>query len=269
MFSEERKGEMRIHQWHGITLVLLSLSAVQVFAQGTLKDYENAEQFLPANVRHLVSIADVSPHWIGKTNRFWYRKVDTKGSSFILVDPEGNTVSRAFDHDKLAIALTRLTKRQYSADDLPFHDIEFVDDAKAIRFEAETVNWTCALSDYDCKESPSDPHDESLSPDKLWAAFVKDHNLYLRNVSTGTSVQLTRDGIRGWDYATPLPSLRLMVEQGTENVKQPPAVFWSPDSSKLVTYRIDSRNAGRFPSIQYVPPGQLRPKAFSVVYPLP
>ena len=35
-----------------------------------------------------------------------------------------------------------------------------------------------------------------------------------------------------------------MVAQGTEDVKERPAVFWSPDSSKLVTYRIDSRNAG-------------------------
>ena len=75
--------------------------------------------------------------------------------------------------------------------------------------------------------------------------------------------------VTGWDYATPLPSLRVMVDQGTEEVHQPAAVFWSPDSSKLITYRIDSRNAGRFTSLQFVPPGQLRPKAYTVVYPLP
>jgi hypothetical protein len=50
---------------------------------------------------------------------------------------------------------------------------------------------------------------------------------------------------------------------------QPPAVSWAPDSSKLVTYRIDSRRAGRFPSIQFVSPDQLRPRAYTVVYPLP
>jgi hypothetical protein len=58
-------------------------------------------------------------------------------------------------------------------------------------------------------------------------------------------MQLTHDGIAGWDYATPLPSLRLMVDQGTEEVKQSAAVFWAPDSSKLMTYRIDSRSYGR------------------------
>ncbi|HEX3121645.1 MAG TPA: DPP IV N-terminal domain-containing protein, partial [Candidatus Acidoferrum sp.] len=46
-------------------------------------------------------------------------------------------------------------------------------------------------------------------------------------------------------------------------------VFWSPDSSKLLTYRMDTRSAGRFTNLQFVPPGQLRPKAFTVVYPLP
>ena len=60
-----------------------------------------------------------------------------------------------------------------------------------------------------------------------------------------------------------------MVDQGTEDVKQPAAVFWSPDSKKLVTYRIDSRNSGRFTSLQFVPPDQLRPRAFTYVYPLP
>ena len=67
----------------------------------------------------------------------------------------------------------------------------------------------------------------------------------------------------------PYLPLRLMIEQGTENVQQPPAVFWAPDSSKLVTYRIDSRNSGRFTSVQFVPPDQLRPRAFTYVYPRP
>ncbi len=110
---------------------------------------------------------------------------------------------------------------------------------------------------------------ESRSPDGRWAVSVENHNLYLRDVSTGTTLQLTRDGEPEWDYATPLPSLREMVEQGTENVRQHPGVFWSPDSARFVTYRIDSRQSGRFTSLQYVPPNQLRPKAFRYVYPLP
>src|SRR5206468_223352 len=72
-----------------------------------------------------------------------------------------------------------------------------------------------------------------------------------------------------YEFATEIPSLRPMVAQGTQDVRQRAAVFWSPDSSKLVTYRMDTRNAGRFHYLQFVPPGQLRPKAYTVVYPLP
>jgi dipeptidyl-peptidase-4 len=125
------------------------------------------------------------------------------------------------------------------------------------------------FSIFKCTKKKLPPPSEQVSPDGNWSAFVDHYNLYVRNLSTGTVAQLTTDGEKSWDYATQLPSSDLLVQAGTEAVRQPAAVFWSPDSSKLVTYRIDSRNAGRFTTMQFVPPDQLRPKAFSYVYPLP
>jgi dipeptidyl-peptidase-4 len=262
-----------------IVVLSLALALPAAFAQGTLEDYQRAERFLPGNVRHLVYVADVTPHWIEKTNRFWYRKVDAKvGSSiglneseFVLVDAEQNTSAPAFDHERLATALSKAAKQEYSSTALPFSEIEFVDGGKSVRFSVDSARWTCPLATYECHREQPHPEtaNEVLSPNKRWAAYVKEYNLYLRDVSTGTVLQLTHDGVAGWDYATPLPSLRVMVDQGTEEVKQPAAVFWSPDSSKVVTYRIDSRNSGRFTSLQFVPPDQLRPRAFTYVYPLP
>lgn len=252
-----------------VTIFLLSVSPA-LCGQGKLEDYQRAERFLPGNLRHLVYIAEVNPHWIEKTNRFFYHKASPSGSEFILVDPERNTSSPAFDHTRLAGALSHAAKQDYSASDLPFSDFEFVDGGKAIRFSIDKTQWKCLLDSYECeKDPPKERPNETISPDKRWAAFVKEHNLYLRDVSTGTVLQLTHDGVAAWDYATPLPSLQLMIDQGTENVQQPAAVFWAPDSSKLVTYRIDSRNSGHFTSLQFVPPDQLRPRAFTYVYPLP
>jgi len=252
---------------------MIFLAFPAAFAQGTLEDYQRAQRFLPGNMRSLPLISEMTPNWIEKSNRFWYRKVGAKGFEFILVDAEKNTTEPAFDHAKLAEALSRAAGHEYQAIELPFVFFEFIEGGKAIRFQVQNAasSWTCTLSDYHCREEPrtAERTTEALSPDKQWAAYVKDHNLYLRNASTGEVVQLTSDGVPGWDYATPLPSLRVMVNQGTENVTQPPAVFWSPDSSRLATYRIDSRNAGRFTSLQFVPPDQLRPKAFTYVYPLP
>ncbi|HYM75966.1 MAG TPA: DPP IV N-terminal domain-containing protein [Candidatus Dormibacteraeota bacterium] len=243
----------------------------RLLAQGKQEDYERAQQFLPGNLRRVVYVADVNPHWIQKTSRLWYRKSSPSGSEFILVDAERNTSVPAFDHARLAAGLSRADKQEHTSTDLPFREFEFVEDNQAIHFSLEGTEWTCSLVNYECKGNPveSKHPNEELSPNKRWGAFVREHNLFLRDVSTGTELQLTQDGVKGWDYATPLPSLRLMVDQGTEDVKQSAAVFWAPDSSKLVTYRIDSRNSGRFTSVQFVPPNQLRPKAFTYVYPLP
>lgn len=262
---------MRSTRRPGSIAILLLLVVPAALAQGTLEDYQRAERFLPGNVRHLVQVADVTPHWIEKTNRFWYRRVGLKDTQFILVDAEQNTSGPAFDHERLAVALSHAAKREYSATALPFSEIEFVDAGKAVRFSIEGSQWTCPLATYECHNEPvhTEQPNEVVSPNKRWAAYVKEHNLFLKDVLTGTMLLLTQDGIPGWDYATPLPSLRVMVDQGTEDVKLAAAVFWSPDSSKLLTYRLDSRNAGRFTSLQFVPPGQLRPRAFTYVYPLP
>ena len=213
----------------------------------------------------------MAPHWIAKTNRFWYRKASPKGVEFLLVDLSQTTTRPAFDQERLATALSKVPKRDYKPTELPFDTLEFSEDGKSIRFHIESTFWSCNIETYECKEPRElavGPYEEA-SPSKEWIAYVKDFNLYVRYVPTGAIVQLTRDGESGWEYATEITSLRPMVAQETQNPKQRPAVFWSPDSSKLVTYRMDTRNAGRFTNLQFVPPDQLRPRAFSVVYPLP
>jgi dipeptidyl-peptidase-4 len=267
---EEQKMKRGFGKRSGLAM-FFTLSPALASAQGTLADYQRAERFLPGNVRHQIYVADVQSHWIEKTSRFWYRKVGPNGAEFILVDAGQNTSAPPFDHTKLAASLSHAAKREYSATQLPFDTFEFAKDGQSINFQLEGALWTCALEKYECKKSSdaqAGPY-EDFSPSGAWAAYVKDHNLFVRDVSTGSVQQLTRDGEPGWDYATPIPSLRPMVAQGTEDVKQRPAVFWAPDSSKLVTYRLDSRNAGHFTTLQFVPPNRLRPKAYDVVYPLP
>src|SRR5215472_16302486 len=96
------------------TFLLLAVSPA-VFGQGKLEDYERAQRFLPGNVRHLVYVADVSPHWIEKTNRFFYHKASPGGSEFILVDAGQGTSAPAFDHARLAAALSHVAKQDYVA----------------------------------------------------------------------------------------------------------------------------------------------------------
>ncbi len=253
-----------------LLMVAGAMSPVRSRAQGTLEDYQRASQFLPGKISRKVSFGEVTPHWIEESSRFWYRKLSSGGKEFLLVDATKPSREPAFDHVRLAAALSAAAHREYKATELPFDTFDFADGGKFIHFESDQIRWNCSLVDYVCKRDSSTERSrwESRSPDGKWSAYVRNFNLYLRYPATGQEVQLTRDGEKSWDYATGLPGLRTMVEQGTQDVQQAPAVFWSPDSRKLVTYRLDSRNAGRFNSLQYVPPDQMRPKPFIYTYPL-
>src|ERR1700682_2330612 len=87
----------------GVLLFCLSFPAL---AQGMLEDDKRSQRFLPSNLRHLFQAADVRPNWIEKTNRFWYRREVPNGTEFILVDADKNTSIPAFDHARLATALS-------------------------------------------------------------------------------------------------------------------------------------------------------------------
>src|SRR5436190_11263684 len=80
--------------------------------------------------------AQITPHWFADDTRFWYRN-DLKGGAreFVLVDAEAGKRGPAFDHDKLAAALSKAANTEYKADRLPFDDIEFVDDSKTVRYD--------------------------------------------------------------------------------------------------------------------------------------
>ncbi len=100
----------------------------------------------------------VSAHWFGGNARFWYRNELSAGKKeFILVDAEAGTRQAAFDHAKLAVALSKSAGKEYSADKLPFDSIEYADDSKSVRFTVGDTAWSCNLSSYECSKSDKSP----------------------------------------------------------------------------------------------------------------
>jgi dipeptidyl aminopeptidase/acylaminoacyl peptidase len=278
---------MRRYTHSGLLLLLLFACPSSVAsAQGGLQDYVRAEQFLTESIRNLAYDGQVDPQWIARTNRFWYRKEGPFGKQFVAVDVAALTSTPAFDHERVAAALSSAMRQSVSARALPFDAIRFADGA--LQFEAAGATWTCRLDSYACTRSndpfeadppvvggrggpPSDrlPRTEVPSPDRKLLAFVRDHNLWVRVRATGEQIQLSNDGEHYYDYATPLPSPTLMVAQGTEDVVQTPAVYWSPDSTRIATFVMDQRNFPRLTITQSAPRDQFRPKYFSYAYPLP
>lgn len=229
-----------------VIFLSFSLSAFAQQSQDSLTsaDYDRASQFLPWNSSSFIDHSNVRPNWTSN-DQFWFRDLTPDGSDFILVDPQKGKKRPAFDQKKLADALSKVTGVSYSADRLPFQFFKFTDHGTAILFRANDKEWKCSLKKYQCTESnealPSprmtrfmkSNSDEAVSPNGELAAYIKDWNLWVRNLKTGKETQLTTDGIKNFGYATDNASWR-----HSNN----PILLWSPDSKKIATFKQDQRD---------------------------
>jgi dipeptidyl aminopeptidase/acylaminoacyl peptidase len=216
----------------------------------------------------------VTPHWFADNKCFWYRN-DLRGNSveFILVNAEQGTRQPAFDHQKLAAALSKAAGVECQGERLPFDNIEFLNDAKTIRFAVEQTTWTCDLASYTCTKMDAtqtqssqaqdqqrpqfgrrgrgmDPEREPSpdSPDGKWTAFVKDNNVFICAKDNGQEMQLSTDGVEGNAYGV---------------------LSWAPDSKTLLAYRIEPSDNKEVYLIESSPAGGGRAKLHSHPYTLP
>jgi dipeptidyl-peptidase-4 len=99
----------------------------------------------------------ITPHWFSGDSRFWYRN-DLPGGAreFILVNAERGTRAPAFDHTKLAAALSRASGADYRAEKLPFDSVDFTDDLAAVRFQVAGKRWECDLKTFEVREDKRD-----------------------------------------------------------------------------------------------------------------
>jgi len=218
----------------------------------------------------------VTPHWFRENTRFWYRNDLRDGAKeFVLVDTERGARQLAFDHAKLASALSRAAGTEHNGAKLPFNSIAFVDDARAVAFKVNETTWKCDLASYECSRTDTDiifppvesaeeggpfqrrrsgtgqrqRDDADASPDGKWTAFVKDHNVFIKSREDETrEVRLSQDGKDGLAYGR---------------------FSWSPDSKTLVALRVEPGERKEVHLIQSSPEGGGRAKLQTRPYPLP
>ncbi len=214
----------------------------------TTKDYARAEQFLTYNTEPLVDRANIRPNWL-PNGQFWYRVLTPQGSEFMLIDPARKTRQAAFDQQKLATSLSAATGKTYTAFMLPFRTFVFSADQQAIVFVADAKQWKCDLQTYAVVPDNSvmsqatagnvvgrqlrGLSNQVISPDGKKAAFIKDDNLWVRDLTTKQETQLTTDGIKNFGYAT---------DNAGWTSSDAPILLWSPDSKKIATNKQDERN---------------------------
>jgi len=227
----------------------------------TAADYQRAEKFLAYNTTPLV-FHKVRPTWL-PDDRFWYRDAGPEGIEFVLFDAARGTSRPAFDHAKLAAALSAAAGKTYDAAHLPFMTFEFSSDQNSISFTLRGQNWTCDLQANRCasegkpREGTAGPRREVKSPDGKRVAFIRDCNLWVRDVATGKETQLTTDGVKDFGYAT---------DNAGWVHSDRPILSWSPDSRKIATFQQDQRGVGEMYLVE-TKVGHPRLEAWK--YPLP
>jgi dipeptidyl-peptidase-4 len=166
----------------------------------TAADYARAERFLRDNVLPLVTGMGVQPTWL-TGDRFGYRITARGQSQFILVDPsKGTRVPCSPETDRCGGAL---------------------DPREVSRLQPML------------RQPGVRP--ESRSPDGKRAAYIRDYNLWVRDIATGRETQLTTDGQKDFGYAT---------DNAGWVKSDRPVLLWSPDSRKIATFQQDDRPVG-------------------------
>ena len=220
----------------------------------TAADYAQAEKFMSYNASPLVLRAGVRPTWL-PGDRFWYRNsLEKGGSEFILVDPARARRAPAFDHGSLATALSTASGKSYDASHLPFTTFNLSPDGRTISFRADGKQWSYDVKAKVCQAAEGGEEaapaagraaegsrfggferDAAQSPDGRFVAFVRDDNLWVREVATKTEKPLTTDGVKDFGYAT---------DNAGWARSDRPVVLWSPDSKKIATFQQDQRGVG-------------------------
>jgi len=256
-----------------VAVTLLGLAGVTPAAgQGTPADYERARS-LKATYENAAGVVAEPATWIGETSRFWYRRAVPGGNEFVVVDAATKQKQPAFDHARLASALSAATGRSYGARTLPIAQLSYTKDTQSLDTTVAATRWTCDLSSYTCKkvERRGDDDDESNlprdcqtlpgdtplpSPDGRWEALVRNFNVALRprsQAGAGTPAALT------W----------LSTDGSDGNCYQLPSLTWSPDSTRLAAMRVRPGFRRLVHYVESSPEDQLQPKHSTRFYAKP
>ena len=204
----------------------------------TAEDYARAERFLNTTTDPLVSGVVTGARWLAD-DRITYRNRIPEGTEFVVADPAAGTRGRAFDHERMADALSEAADSTLERFGLPSGLARFSHDGATITFSVERRQYACDIARYTCRGVPPEELERGrnaiVSPNAQKAAFIRDHNLWVRDVETGDETQLTTDGIEHFGYAT--------NNAGWVRSDRP-VLLWSPDSQKIATFQHDGRTVG-------------------------
>src|SRR5438876_2428920 len=177
-----------------ILLSFTSFSFAQQPAALTAADYARAEKMLPSGTGMFIDRAGVRPVFL-PDGRFYYQVLTPNAREYVLINPADGS-------RKTAASLAGLGVQPGGAP------------AGGGRRARGGGN-------------------EIPSPDGNRTAYIKDFNLWVRDIASGKETQLTTDGVKDFGYAT---------DNAGWKKSERAILVWSPDSKKIATFQQDERN---------------------------
>ena len=234
-----------------LLLFLIAFYCSSTYAQGTAADYERANGLKAKYEAAAVDIAGV-PSWIGNTHRFWYRKLSRGVNVYMVFDADTLQKNAAFDHDKIAASLSKLTNNTYNPHDLSLAQLRFDNNVTSFTATVDGATVRCTIADSVCAkfETPTRSQGPIKSPDGKWEALIVNYNLAVRAVDAKEPTVLSTDGSEG-------------------NYYNGRSIVWSPDSTKIAVYRVRPGYKREVRYIESSPEDQVQPKFSSIVYAKP
>lgn len=216
------------------TISTVLLSSLPIFAQGTVEDYNRAYAARRNFGSHNIYYSNVTPTWLQGCDKFWYVRETPQGRRYVIVDAPSGKKLDLFSHSKMAAQLQKLSGKRISPDSLFLTRLHVSSKADTLHFDFDSYVYEYLISKnklYKTGPVPSKPEkqhwmvvdDEKtaspiLSPDGSKEAYIKENNVYVRDVVSRKEKKLSNDGTIGNYYSS--------------------WISWSPDSKKIATCKI-------------------------------
>ncbi len=233
-----KSSHFKIFIYTIFSVMLFNCSSSDKPKQFTIAEYEAAAKHMDRSLYGMVK-NQVSGANFSNSKKLTYYTTTKEGKKFIVVNADAKTKKEAFDHQELATLLSKELDREVEASNLPIYNVSIAKDLKTINFSAARQSYLYNIENNsllkDKSVNTSVSRKEHVSPNGKLAAYIKDYNLWVRNLETNKKTQLTFDGEQDYGYAT----------NNAGWTKSDGAVLkWSPNSDKIATFQQDARGVG-------------------------
>lgn len=246
-------------------MALLLLSGSKGMAQGTAEDYRRAYALKEKFGNEQVFYSSVNPQWIDDTHSFWYIRHTPDGRIYTCVDADRKTRKNLFDPARLSASLSQASGKEVTPQSLALERLKVNKGHDTLRFVFNNKQWMYAvqkgqLVDQGTYPVPPKPRhwmevddektaDPVPSPDGNYVAFIKNDNIYVKEIATGKEKALSLDGTLGNYYSS--------------------YIRWSPDGKKVAACKIRPVPKRYVYYVESSPTDQLQPKLHKQEYAKP